>query len=328
LVPSDDAVKNAERSIAQPKKKKSRPGSSSSAESSGSVASQKQQRGDKTTERSARPKHAENAVDVQQATLKTAETDKSVESTHTVEIEKSPGEIAFFKMLHSEFKKATHFFGKAEEEFIIREERVREGMEIMAKPIMVSEKWSLLAKSLYRLYKDLLLLETFAIMTYCSFSKILKKHDKVTGYNTRNAFMANVVNTANFASYPGILEMIHRCEKMYEKVSELLLKEGNAGLYEDERLFINMIHRLNEQVMDAEAGEGIPERKESIRRPPPGTNILPTTATESKTTSSLRSLVEDMNFKTPGQVSENEEGRKRAANNTGLDEPTKKPKAE
>lgn len=32
-----------------------------------------------------------------------------------------------------------------------------------------------------KLYKDLLLLENFAIMNYCGFSKILKKHDKVTG---------------------------------------------------------------------------------------------------------------------------------------------------
>ena len=109
---------------------------------------------------------------------------------------KSPGEIAFFKLLHAEFKKVTHFFERAEEEFTIREERVREGMELMKMPnsIMVNEKWSMVAKSIYRLYKDLLLLETFAIMTYCSFSKILKKHDKVTGHHTRAAFMSNVVN--------------------------------------------------------------------------------------------------------------------------------------
>lgn len=152
---------------------------------------------------------------------------------------KSPGERAFFKLLHSEFKKASHFFDRATEEFSIREERVREGMEIMRKPnsIMVNEKWGLMAKSIYRLYKDLLLLETFAIMTYCSFSKILKKHDKVTGYETKNAFMSNVVNKANFTHYPRVLGMISRCEKFYEEVSANLLKEGKEGLYEDERTF-------------------------------------------------------------------------------------------
>lgn len=152
---------------------------------------------------------------------------------------KSPGERAFFKLLHSEFKKASHFFDRATEEFTIREERVREGMDIMRKPnsIMVNEKWGLMAKSIYRLYKDLLLLETFAIMTYCSFSKILKKHDKVTGYETKNAFMANIVNKANFTHYPMVLSMITRCEKFYEEVSANLLKEGKEGLYEDERTF-------------------------------------------------------------------------------------------
>jgi SPX domain len=107
------------------------------------------------------------------------------------ELGKSPGEIAFFKLLHTEFRKASYFFDKAQTEFEIREERVREGMNIMKQPnsILVNEKWSMLAKSIFRLYKDLLLLETYAIMAYCSFSKILKKHDKVTGHNTRSAFM-------------------------------------------------------------------------------------------------------------------------------------------
>jgi hypothetical protein len=61
-----------------------------------------------------------------------------------VELGKNPGEIAFFKLLHSELKKATHFFDKAQREFTIREDRVREGMEIMKRPnsIMVNEKVS------------------------------------------------------------------------------------------------------------------------------------------------------------------------------------------
>lgn len=111
-----------------------------------------QQHGDQTTERPARTDENESSV---------------------TRLERNPGEKAFFKLLHAELKKAVHFFEKAQQEFMIREERVREGMEIMKQPnaIMVGEKWSLLAKSIYRLYKDLLLLETFAIMTYCSFSK-------------------------------------------------------------------------------------------------------------------------------------------------------------
>ena len=216
---------------------------------------------------------------------------------------RSPGEVAFFKLLHSELWKAEHFFGKAQEEFAIREERVREGMEIMKKPnsIMVNDKWSLLAKSLYHLYKDLLLLETYAIMAYCSFSKILKKHDKNTGYDTRNAFMSNLVNRANFTHYPKVLKMISSCEAMYEEVSAHLAREGQEGLGEDERLFINMIHRLNAQVIDTAEAEGGPaghlnDRKENLEgKKLSAVAISPSKDNrgEAKRQSELRSLVED-----------------------------------
>lgn len=227
---------------------------------------------------------------------------------------RNPGEIAFFKLLHSEFKKACHFFAKAEHEFIIREERVREGMEIMKRPnsIMVNEKWSMLAKSIYRLYKDLLLLETFAIMTYCSFSKILKKHDKVTGHQTRSAFMANIVGSANFTNYPKVLEMISRCERLYEDVSNRLLQEGKQGLYEDERLFINMISRLNDQTLD---NPDAPDRKEG-RRPPHQTVTFSTGSAPSHApqhsarvqecvaVSTLRCMVEENDARKHSAVSE------------------------
>ena len=60
-------------------------------------------------------------------------------------------------------------------------------MSYCSKPgsVMVQDRWSQLAKALYRFYKDLLMLENYAIMTFCAFSKILKKHDKNTGFKTR-----------------------------------------------------------------------------------------------------------------------------------------------
>jgi hypothetical protein len=218
-------------------------------------------------------------------------------SHDTGSIGKSPGEIAFFKLLHSEFRKAEHFFERAMEEFTIREERVREGMSIMKQPnsIMLHAKWSLMAKGIYRLYKDLLLLETFAIMAYCSFSKILKKHDKVTGYETRIAFMTNIVNKANFTHYPHVLEMISRCESLYEDVTGNLLQGGQEGLYEDERLFISMIHRLNEQVLGSEDSK-VAERKDAAPRYKVETGGQ--NENESSATSRLRTLLEE-NAKKP-----------------------------
>lgn len=224
---------------------------------------------------------------------------------------RNPGEVAFFRLLNSELRKAVHFFDKAQLEFELREARVREGIDIMRKAnsLMVTEKWSLMAKSLYRLYKDLLLLETYAIMTYCSFSKILKKHDKVTSLTTRIAFMKNVVNKANFTHYPKLLAMISRCENLYEEVSQSLIQEGKFGLYEDERLFINMIHRLNEQVLGTaeEEGADLDVRKErrgtaSIQGSGPASPHIASHSSPSFSSSSsstaaqvntLRSLVEE-----------------------------------
>jgi hypothetical protein len=199
---------------------------------------------------------------------------KQPETTKKKAMGKSPGEIAFFKLLHSELKKAAKFFDRTKQEFLLREERVRDGMEIIRKPnsIMLPDKWSTMAKSIYRLYKDLLLLELYAIMTYCSFSKILKKHDKVTGYSTRILFMANVVNKANFTHYPEVLAMIQRSEKLFEEVSQKLLIEGTSALCEDERLFISMIHRFYGQIMDKAAEEGKPNAALGVARHRGGLN--------------------------------------------------------
>ena len=214
-------------------------------------------------------------------------------------IVRNPGEKTFFRLLHEELRKAQRFFDQAQKEFQIREERLQEGMSIMKQPhsFMVNEKWSCLTKSVYNLYKDLLLLETFAIMAYCSFSKILKKHDKVTGYDTRGAFMSKVVNKANFTSYPVIFDMIGRTESLYEEVSKNLADNTSGGLGEDERLFINMIHRLNSQILDKE-GSSPPTEKWKERKQPPsslsGTKKFPdqlTSHTECKVTDSLRNLV-------------------------------------
>lgn len=237
-----------------------------------------------------RQQHGVSTAEMTGKQAQRKDSNRAEKSTST--IGKSPGEVAFFKLLHAELKKAVRFFDRASEEFTIREERVREGIEIMRQPnsIMVNEKWTLMGKSIYHLYKDLLLLETFAIMTYCSFSKILKKHDKNTGYGTRTAFMTNIVNKANFTHYPKLLEMINRCERLYGEVSENLLREGKEGLYEDERLFINMIHRLNSQVLGSEDGV-IAARKDSPRRPV--SKLSPSEKNESQATTALRSIVEE-----------------------------------
>lgn len=65
----------------------------------------------------------------------------------------------------------------------VRQARVNEGWRQLLLPNVAVEgnPNKRLMAACVKLYKDLLLLENFAIMNYCGFSKILKKHDKLTG---------------------------------------------------------------------------------------------------------------------------------------------------
>lgn len=150
---------------------------------------------------------------------------------------------------------------------------MQRGMEMMKEQsiVMVNEKWQPLSKAIYQLYRDLLLLETFAIMTYVGFSKILKKHDKVTGLRTCKAFMERIVNKASFTHYPRLMSMITKCESIYEEISTTLENDGRQALSEDERLFIRMIHRLNEQFLGSDESVA-PGRSTKKRKYPTGLN--------------------------------------------------------
>lgn len=174
----------------------------------------------------------------------------------------------FFRLIHAEVRKASYFFDKTTQELKIRKERIEGGMAIYSRRAgtgtgnngtsihdivsqsSLTDRWTVMTRSVYKLFRDLLLLETYAIMTYCSFSKILKKHDKKTGYQTRSAFMKNIINQSNFANYPELLNMISHCQALYEEASNKLRLSGRHNLQDDERLFISMIHRLNKQVWD------------------------------------------------------------------------------
>jgi SPX domain len=250
----------------------------------GTAVGQHQSNGDETSERrQAVGQQSEDASTAGASSTSGAEeqsarrpSDTSGNDVIANQLGSSPAEIAFFKLLHTEVKKASHFFEQAQKEYAIREDRVRKGMELITnergeKPTgdayydkSFEEQWARLAQSIFRLYRELLLLETFAIMNYCGFSKILKKHDKNTGFSTRNAFMAKVVNQANFTHYPSVLQMINRCERLYEEASNRMIQDGKQSLHEDERLFIHMIHRLNAQVVGVDDG-----RKQAASPSPP-----------------------------------------------------------
>jgi SPX domain protein involved in polyphosphate accumulation len=98
-------------------------------------------------------------------------------------LSKSAVEVEFFRLLKNELKKTNDFFKAEEKLFQIRKSRVWEGFNLVKDHGNYSDKttWTRLSMACVKFYEDVLLLENFAIMNYCGFSKILKKHDKVTG---------------------------------------------------------------------------------------------------------------------------------------------------
>jgi len=99
-------------------------------------------------------------------------------------ISKSSCEVEFFRLLKKELKKTSDFFTNTEEICRIRKERIWKAYTILSDTEVLQDRnsWTRLLMACVKFYKDVLLLENFAIMNYCGFSKILKKHDKLTGW--------------------------------------------------------------------------------------------------------------------------------------------------
>ena len=98
-------------------------------------------------------------------------------------ISKHQTEVDFFRMLQNEVKKTSDFFNAEEEGYRIRKARVQHSFQFLKEHShQYDEKiWQSLLAACLQFYKDVLFLENYAVMNYCGFSKILKKHDKHTG---------------------------------------------------------------------------------------------------------------------------------------------------
>ncbi|CAK9251172.1 unnamed protein product [Sphagnum jensenii] len=170
------------------------------------------------------------------------------------ELSKSACEVEFFKSLRIELNKTSEFFASSEKLYCIRHERVFGGYVKLQEDGKKYDKnsWSRLLRACIRLYKDVLLLENFAIMNYCGFSKILKKHDKLTGFVTREAFMRNVMSVQNFTRYPYLLELLKQSEQLFAEIQGM---DSVMPLQEEERLFLDAIRDLNYQASQLQAEE-------------------------------------------------------------------------
>mmetsp|Transcript_20977 Transcript_20977/g.65878 ORF Transcript_20977/g.65878 Transcript_20977/m.65878 type:complete len:375 (-) Transcript_20977:181-1305(-) len=156
--------------------------------------------------------------------------------TQRVSMARSASEVAFFKALRSELQKSSRFFRTAEQILEIRRERIAEALHQLrnaglrapgTKSALLDDSDDRALSACVTYYRDLLLLENYAIINYCGFSKILKKHDKRTGYDTRARFMRVCVAPQPFTHYPRLLEMIKEAEELYLELSKAATRSRN-----------------------------------------------------------------------------------------------------
>lgn len=77
---------------------------------------------------------------------------------------------------------------------------------------------NIIIKAIEAFHEKLILMEHYCAMNYIGLVKILKKHDKLTGFDTKQAFISKVVNTKSFASYKALLELMNNIQSLFMKI--------------------------------------------------------------------------------------------------------------
>jgi SPX domain protein involved in polyphosphate accumulation len=132
----------------------------------------------------------------------------------------------FFKQLNEEITKIATFFAQEQKNLSVKAtsvsllaERVvqscgKAGQKRMLHPTAHDKT----VQECVSFHKELLMLESYAVLNYCGLSKITKKHDKITGFVTRQKFMVNVVNKQPFAHYAALKVLLQRTEGLFEQL--------------------------------------------------------------------------------------------------------------
>ncbi|CAM9161264.1 unnamed protein product [Ectocarpus sp. 4 AP-2014] len=148
----------------------------------------------------------------------------------------SQQEVEFFRMMDHEIRRGAQFLALSEGQYVIKTRIVlggyqstlhllqspRLGLEGMISDETATEMWLRLMDACTSVYRELLLLNHWVIVSYCGFSKILKKHDRWTHFNTKEKYMRHVVAKQHFTSYPNLHAMLRDMEALYTHISNRL----------------------------------------------------------------------------------------------------------
>lgn len=167
------------------------------------------------------------------------------------ELSSSSSEVKFFRQIKIELRKANEFYAVQESVLKARKERLCEGYQVIKDSKNDSAAFTLLSRGLIKLCEDMLLLKNFAVVNYCGFSKILKKHDKITGANTRDAFMRNIMEKQYFVHHEFLIVMIQETEDLFNSIQDIIADPS----YEECLIFLEAIHQLHNSSLSIRSSE-------------------------------------------------------------------------
>ncbi len=172
-------------------------------------------------------------------------------------------ETMFFKALRAEVQKASELFKIAE---LLLSERLvcllnsltifqnRDRVPLQDDGMRYCVK---LKQACVNFYKEAILLEDFAMINYTAVSKLLKKHDRWSGFRTREKFMVNVMNKEPIAELLYLDEMLREAKDIFAQLEEEESKEGQkhvtdianavSGMDEDIKTCIEAILEMKDR---------------------------------------------------------------------------------
>ncbi|DAZ94062.1 TPA: hypothetical protein N0F65_004329 [Lagenidium giganteum] len=142
---------------------------------------------------------------------------------HHSDIGSSKVAVAFFKKLEEERRKIARFYVVEERRHVAQYAQFRSrwrDLRMTGKGFTDIAAVQQLMFALMHFYRECLQLEHFALLNYQAFSKIVKKHDKLTGFRTRAKYMRSKVNSASFATVALLLHVVHQAERLFFELDE------------------------------------------------------------------------------------------------------------
>ncbi|EQC39967.1 hypothetical protein SDRG_02623 [Saprolegnia diclina VS20] len=144
----------------------------------------------------------------------------SVSDNKEAELTQNQEEIEFFMELRDQLRKLACFYVSEEKRYLFRFHQLQSVLREMKKKTSDVDEMDAkrLMLAFVHFYRECIQLENYAVMNYQGFSKILKKHDKMTGHNTRTKYMRKMVNQSPFANYPQLITMLENTERMFAEI--------------------------------------------------------------------------------------------------------------